>query len=375
MAGLRRAGRPAAERRGEAAPHRHVQDDEEAVVGGVGPGRRVHLIGRHRLVVDAVDVEADRLGAGRAVPLHGVGVEAGLAGGVGAGGRIAQARRLVAGAAGGRPAVHGGPGLVDAVDVLHDVELADARPVLVVAAVGRAQHPEGGPVAGGRGAGDVGHLDARLDAQLAAGRGLEVGAVGLDAARGPVAGRVAQRRDLQVAASVEGDVAGAAGHPLDLAGAPVGGAAGVGGPGVVEPVGGVDAGAGRAVEVVGEDLCPARGGRGRGGVRGLGGGRGEHGRQAERAEGGDERASPSGPAGGCTHGGASRVRGEGLRVPSRARDESALRVGPMCSPVPGSSRVKARKVLSWHGSSHPERRNRAKPHSPPSSPPTTGSTR
>jgi len=96
--------------------------------------------------------------------------------------------------------VHGGPLVVDALNVFHDVDLADARPAPEVAAIGLAQHPEGGPVSARTRARDVGHLQPRLDAQLAAGRRLEVGAPGLDAARGPVAGAIALRRDLRLPA-------------------------------------------------------------------------------------------------------------------------------------------------------------------------------
>ncbi len=67
--------------------------------------------------------------------------------------------------------MHRGPDRVEALGVLHDVDLADGGPVPVVAPVGRAQHPERRPVALGRGARDVRDLDAGLHAQGAAGRG------------------------------------------------------------------------------------------------------------------------------------------------------------------------------------------------------------
>src|SRR5262249_7889934 len=96
------------------------------------------------------------------------------------------------------------------------------------------------------------------------------------------------RLDDQVSRTVLVDVLGAAGHRLDFAGAPVGGASGITGPGVVEPIGGVEPGVRGTVEVVGEDLCPAgwcgwkRGLRRR--RRGEpGGGRGERGERDRTA--------------------------------------------------------------------------------------------
>ncbi len=216
--------------------------------------------------LDPVQVEAHLLGAGAAVPLHAVGVEAALAGAGRAGLLPADAVLLVAGAARAGATVHRGPLVVDALDVLHDVDLADARPVPPVAAVLVAEHPERGPVALGRGAGDVRHLDPGLDLQLAAHGRLEVLPVGLDTARGPVPGGVPDGGDLQVPGAVQRHVGGAGGHRLDLAGAEAAGPPGVAGAGGVAPVGGVDAAAGRAVEVVAEDLGPA----GRGGDGGVG---------------------------------------------------------------------------------------------------------
>src|SRR5690606_25930607 len=199
VTGLGTGVRSAAEGVGEAAAHGDVQDDEVAVVRGVRPGRGVDLVGPDGVEVTVVEVEADLLHTGRAVPLQPVGVESGLAGGALTGGRTADAAVLVAGAAGRGAAVHGGEHRVHALRVLHDVELADRGPVPPVAAVGGAQHPARRPVALGGGAGDVRHLDAALDAQFAARRGLEVGPVGLDAAGRPVAGRVPPGRDAEVA--------------------------------------------------------------------------------------------------------------------------------------------------------------------------------
>src|SRR5205814_4328759 len=102
----------------------------------------------------------------------------------------------------------------------------------------------------------------RLDPQLPAGRCGEVGTLGLDPAGRPVAGAVPDRLDRQVPAAVLVHVRRAVGHPLDLAGASVGGAAGIVRTDVVEPVGPVEAGVRGAVEVVGEDqLVPGWRGR------------------------------------------------------------------------------------------------------------------
>src|SRR5581483_10335633 len=105
-----------------------------------GPGAGVH-VGRTDLVeLHAVEVEADDLRAHTAVPLQAVGVEAGLAGGTGAGALAADPGELVARAARGDTAVHRRPVVVDPLDVLHDVQLADAGPVPVVAAERCAEH-------------------------------------------------------------------------------------------------------------------------------------------------------------------------------------------------------------------------------------------
>src|SRR5262249_15640955 len=61
-AGLRGAGRSTAERGREAATHRHVQDDEEAVVRGVVPGGRVDLVRVEGEEGAAVQGPADLLG-------------------------------------------------------------------------------------------------------------------------------------------------------------------------------------------------------------------------------------------------------------------------------------------------------------------------
>src|SRR5690606_27986297 len=114
----------------EAATHREVEQDEVALVAGdLGPGLIADLAPRHRVVVHAVDVPAQFVA--RVVPLEPVSVEVARArraearaGGADAVGLVARAALLDA-------AVQHAPHLVEPVDVLHDVELADPRPVPV----------------------------------------------------------------------------------------------------------------------------------------------------------------------------------------------------------------------------------------------------
>src|SRR5262249_7444646 len=118
----------------------------------------------------------------------------------------------------------------ESVDVFHQVDLADARPVGRADRPGRRAHrPERRPVASRGGTGDGGLLQGCFEAQLATWRRGEVGALGLDPAAGPVAGRVPDRLDDQVTLAVLVHVGGAVGHGFDLAGAPVRGATGVAG--------------------------------------------------------------------------------------------------------------------------------------------------
>ncbi len=246
-------------------------------------------------------------------------------------GRGAEARRLVARAAGVHAAVRRAPDLVRAVDVLHHVQLADRRPVPAVPPVRRTQGPERGPVAQGGVAGGARHLHPALDGHLAARRRLEVRPLGLDATGGPVARAVAQRGDPQVARAVQGDVVGAGGAVLDLPGAPVPGAAGVAVTGVEDPVlrGGQRVGA--AGEVVAPLEGPARGGgRDRGvGVQGESGGKRDEHRGCRRDETSPAawlrtRVTSSSPAGeycGSALTGAMRAlpRLHGNRPPAPAR--------------------------------------------------------
>ncbi len=178
------------------------------MAGHVGPRAGVHLVLRDAVELLSVHVPAQLVGADATVPLEAVGVHGRLAARAGAGPVGADAGRLVAGPAGVHAAVQDAPHRVDPVDVLHDVELAGAGPVPVVAPVRRAQRPEGRPVAERLVAGDVGHLDAGLDAQHAPGLRLEVGSAGLDARGGPLARAALDRGDAQVARAVEAEVGG-----------------------------------------------------------------------------------------------------------------------------------------------------------------------
>src|SRR6185369_15945899 len=109
---------------------------------------------------------AQLLGRDAAVVLDRVLVEAGLAAAAGPL-AAAEAGGLVTRAARAGSAVQGGELGAASVDVLHDVQLTDARPVgRADRTRGGAQRPERGPVPGRRGAGHVGLLQGRLDAQL-----------------------------------------------------------------------------------------------------------------------------------------------------------------------------------------------------------------
>ena len=178
------------------------------VHGGL-PGGDRDLVLVHLEDLGAVDEPGDRLGCGvRPVHDHGVGVEGGLAAGAGLQ-AAADAGGLVARAAGVDAAVEGAGVVGQRVDVFEDVDLAGHRPGA------RAEHPEGRPVA--EAAGRIGLLDRGGYFEFAAGRGADIGGVGLDPARGPGAARV-DRLDHQVTISVEKYVTGRVGHGLDLAG-------------------------------------------------------------------------------------------------------------------------------------------------------------
>src|SRR5215813_14223107 len=76
--GDRRVGRAAAKRTRETAAHSDVQDDEEAVVGGVVPGRFVDLVRPHGEIVRSVQIPADLLGGDAVVALDPILVKSGL---------------------------------------------------------------------------------------------------------------------------------------------------------------------------------------------------------------------------------------------------------------------------------------------------------
>ena len=147
-----------------------------------------------REVGAAVDEPADLVWHHALVQFHPVGVEAGLAPGADAF-PAADTSRLVARPTRADTAVQRGEQRAASVDVLHDVDLAHHRPVVEDATKGRPQHPERGPVARGRRAAHVGLLQRGFHSQRAAGRRLEVGALRLDAAGGPLTVRAAHRAD------------------------------------------------------------------------------------------------------------------------------------------------------------------------------------
>jgi len=93
--------------------------------------------------------------------------------------------------------------LAAAVDVGHDVGLADGRPVVPVAAVGGTRRAEARPVAEAIGAAHVRLLDHGRELDLLARVGGEVSSLGGDATRGPVARAVLDGLDDEVAAAVE----------------------------------------------------------------------------------------------------------------------------------------------------------------------------
>ena len=130
------------------AAHGDVEDHEEPVIDGGLPGGDGDLVFADGPFQVAVDVPAQLLGAGVG-PVHDdrVGVVSGLA--AAAGQQVAaDAVGLVARAAGVHSAVEGVRDLAEGVDVLHDVEFADAGPVGGAHAAGGGAHrPERGPVA------------------------------------------------------------------------------------------------------------------------------------------------------------------------------------------------------------------------------------
>src|SRR5262249_31222826 len=147
-AGRRRTGGSATEGARERAADRHVEDHEEAVVRGVVPGGRVDLVGVDGEEVVPVEVPPDLLRVRAAVQLYRVCVEAGLAAAARA---LAapEAGELVARTAGRDPAVQRAELGAAAVDVLHHVDLADARPAGRSGTASRGpERPERRPVAG-----------------------------------------------------------------------------------------------------------------------------------------------------------------------------------------------------------------------------------
>ena len=235
------------------------------MLGDLAPDRRCDVRLGDLEGLRTVEVPAHLVDRAGGVPLEPVRVEALLTRGHQAGGAIVEriavvdAFGFVARGLAPFPAVQDVVGPVEALDVLHDVDLADAGPRPPVGAVGAPEHPERGPVAPGLQARDVRHLEPALHVHHAVGRRLEVSPHGFDPRRRPGPGRVALRGDVQVAVA-DVDVAGIVGHCLDLAGTEVLRPAGVGRAEGQLPVGRVRQSA--AGEVVPERDLP--GGRGNG---------------------------------------------------------------------------------------------------------------
>src|SRR2546421_3441722 len=156
-----RGHRAAAEGCREATTHRQVKDNKEPMMQRVVPVGCIDLVGVYREEVDPVQVPTDLLGRRTAVILHAVRVEPRLAAWAWTL-PATDAAELVAGPARSRAAVEGCELRVQSIDVLHDIDLADAGPVEIVAAERSSEHPERRPISQSRAACDIGLLDRRL---------------------------------------------------------------------------------------------------------------------------------------------------------------------------------------------------------------------
>src|SRR5579883_2044101 len=146
-----------------------------------------------------------------------------------------QASILVAGTSRGASAVESSVFRAARIDILQNIHLTDAGPVLIVAAILRAHRAESRPVA--QAVGGIRLLDRGCDLQHTASRGREITALRLNAPGGPGTVRI-DRGNIQVIIAIEIDIAGRVAHRLDLAGAPVRRAARIACPGILDPVGG-----------------------------------------------------------------------------------------------------------------------------------------
>ena len=142
---------------------------EGAADGHVRITKNPWLVALSEACVERMSEETDAVGGSAAhrsdalVELHGrmkavleCGIVGGAADAVGFVARTADDHATVERRKRGRPTV----------DVLHDVDFANARPVQVIATEGRAEHPERWPVASGLWPdARLGQLDGTLDAQ------------------------------------------------------------------------------------------------------------------------------------------------------------------------------------------------------------------
>lgn len=168
-----------------------------------------------------------------------------------------------------RPAVYRLPRCRRAVDVLQDVNLANHRPVPVVASVRRTQHPKCRPDAKLLAGGEVTELDPGLDSDRLAGRTDDISSCDSLNSGGCPGARdwILDWCDLECSRSGDDDVVGGGGVGLDFAGAPVSWTPGVGCAQVKGPFGGRRKGTGpvqgevvdekRLLEALGEvDVIP-----------------------------------------------------------------------------------------------------------------------
>ena len=259
--GRQRAGLAGVELVREGAAHGDVQDDEvPRMLREIVPDLRCHITFADVEGLHTVQVPAHLIGRTGVVPLETVGVETGLAGGAQARRAVVvrvavvDALRLVARRLRPDPAMQHVVGPVQSLDVFHDVEFADSRPRPPVGPIWVAEHPECRPVASCLQSGDIRHLQTTLDVHDAAGRWLEVRSNGLHPGRGPGAGSVPLRGDVEISVT-HVDIVGIVGHRLYFAGTEIRRSAGIGRPEGEQPIVGVRQAA--AVEIVAEGGLPA----------------------------------------------------------------------------------------------------------------------
>ena len=245
-----REGHPLGDGAAEVAADGQVEDEIEGMV--VDPLVRGHVGRGGVVVVDAIDEPVDLIRP----PLHGEGV-------VGAGHAAGEIERgAEAGAAGVARPVDGAEHVVrELADVFHDVDLARLRPADFVDI--RAQHPEGGPEAGGAGRNQGAGLDAAIFEFVLLGRdqaggGVVAGAV--PALAGVASGGLLQRED-EVAGAIVAGVGRIVAVELGFAVAPAGDAVHRAIADLVRPLVRVGRRPRRPVELIAPDHDPVGGGR------------------------------------------------------------------------------------------------------------------